>query len=794
MGQHLIVQGDYPEMMYLRGGTEARDFQAAWRNAELMERTGSPVESFSAAYHDARDGNPNNPHLFFCVERSLCRAGNWTDLISLYEAGNARNSELAAIFERANFDVHPYRTATQVFLAPTKRQEFMVDLEEWIGRADGEFDGAFWQLIGHEFATDPGRALGRLEILKQHDQDAPPSRALRTNLWYAQLVGKKLGQTKKLGEIFAAMLNDASSPLAKRYAARGLVAEQRYEELAAFTASNPKNARWLVDADSEMTHHALAAELYALAGDFKKALEYLWSVASKATNDRELAEASERAIALSLRNNHWKGVLPFLPTIFGTEHHRTIAGLVRHIAAALDDAEESLERIDTAKIESKDDPNTLLSEIELAYRARDFSRLVALLQRSLRTLAAGSIDFRSFILEQGVLVSEWSDPKASGAFLDDLLALQKNARSTPVFTLAAQFRHAARTSKRKKTSIKALTKKAKELFTPAIVETLAEEARVVEEATTGEEAAAWYAARAPDVPEQIRPYYRFMASFLMWTFGDRSRTNVQEFADAVSLGDPSHQIGDFLLAIAYRDAGLQDLAERQLKSIFSAHCEPVRDWAAVRQFFHLAVTGGETELALNELNESDEFRSYPWYETLRELFQRALRREDAIDALRRRAKVAPGRRMVALEIAELENDLDALKKLEAVGLISAKFRVFIRAVQDNVYTADDVEGLYADVADAMTTGAEDADDLFSNYVSTVDRTFIGTPWCPIALWERHAGKSDVQLVKDHVRQLEATLTRVDDEMANEARLFVAKRYAEIGVSDASTRLAPRNHR
>lgn len=802
MGQHLISVGDFDAMLNLRGGPsdESRDLNLAWRRAELLERTkGDPVEILSL-YRDARDDHPGSVHLFFCVERALARLGDWRGLRTLYESADAPESELRESLRATRFSVDEYRLAVETFLedhdgtvsdamvrhidrAPTTPADDSNEL-----RVD---QNVLWRVIAAEIDEDPGRALGRLEVLLQTSRGKSPPWRLRALVWYAHLVENIMGEAEKALPAYREVFDRAKGRFLRRWAVRGLLRTGDASWVARHLADGGGPA-W-VDGQTDLVsfRRRMAAELMGMSADADQALDILEDV--EIDEPVALAELAERATVLAIRSRQWVRAIPWMFRCYPEHSRAALAELARHLGAAYDDADAALRYIDEVKTRTPIDPYVILCELELAYRARDWSRALDLIEDGLGTIAAGSIDFRAFLLEQAILVAEWgvhSDERAL-TFLEDLWGLEATVGSSPIFGAAAFLRTYSRMKREAERDEHA--EYVRKNFTPSVAEALLGEPMIYDEVSEGADAASWYAARIDSVPPPLIPYYRFMAAVTRWMFGERDRTSVQELADATAAGDPTHRVGPFLLAIAYRHADMYASCERQLAALRTpGNSRPVQDWVLVRQLFHLAVTQNQTREALELLRADTAFGQFAWFSIADELFARALLDPAVIPALRERAKTSTGARNLRLEIAEIEEDRETLTQLAEEELPEAVGQAEMLAAAGEKVSLPrwDIHTRHTELAALLQNQPPEdlADDVVA-YLSDVEEELLGSPWCPIQLIR--GDLHQFKLRREQQDSLKRRFLQFDDaEMGAEARLVLARHLLRSGRRKDAASLMP----
>ncbi len=798
-GQYMIAERDLEAMLAIRGHDESDAARSAWRRAELLERTGGDAQEILRLYRSSRDRNPDSVHLFFSVERALARLADWRALRTLYDGALDPDGPLGSELPGSGIEVERVRLALEVFLEDSYDDlsdailRYMDDVPVGDITAETAVDqNVVWRVLAHEMDANPGRAVGRLQVLLQLSRGEETPWRTRALTWYARYLEEHEGSEERLLATHRQIFQRARGVFLLRWAVRGLLRTGD----AAWVADNlvaGQGEAWIErGADADHYTHRLAAELHCLSANAGRALDVLESQSFE--DEIARAEVAERATVQAIRSREWVRAIPWMFRCYPAEHRPALSEIARHMGAAFDDARVALDYIDASETPTPKDPYVILCELELAYRACDWDRALKLIGAGLGTIAAGAIDFRAFLLEQAVLVSEWgrrSDEKAL-TFLEDLWSLGPTVGSSPTFAVAAFLRICTRM--KRQGELEKYTEFVRTNFTPSVAEALLAEPRLYEEAVNGEEAAQWYADRVDEVPAPLQPYYRWMAAVVGWLFGDRGRKSVQDLADAATQADPTHRVGPFLLAIAYRHADMYASCERQLAVLRTpGHSRPVQDWVIVRQLFHLAVTQNQPQAAL-ELIEGDEgFQQFGWYTIARELFARATRDESAIGPLRERAKTSAAARSLRLEIAEIRDDTDSIVSLAADGLPEAVAKVEMLAARGNPAPRSrwDIEARHAEVVAALADEPADvARAKLFDFVVDVDEELLGSPWCPLRLVR--GDLSRFEFSSEQVERIaERVGTFVDPEMSAEARLLVATEFLRRDRADDARRLLPK---
>jgi tetratricopeptide (TPR) repeat protein len=793
MGQHLIGEDSYERMLSLRSGPDGEepgDMNLAWRRAELLERTGGDPMEILSLYRDARDDHPSSVHLFFCVERALARLADWRGLRTLYDSASAPESELADQLKNTGLGVEQYRLAVEVFLedAYGDLSDAMLRFVEGSPTASPDDDtrelrvdqNVLWRVVAREIESDPGRAMGRLEVLLRAGEGDAPWRK-RALVWYGRLVEDSDRAEQAMGA-YREVFERARGTFLRRWAVRGLlrtgdaawVARQMVDDATGDDWARPEQG-------SAEFRRRLAAELMYLSANPDDALDIFESL--ELDDDVARAEVAERATVQAIRSRRWVRAIPWMMRCYPSENRPALAEIARHLGASFDDASEALRYVDASGTETPADPYVILCELELAYRARDWKRALRLIEQGLGTIAAGSIDFRAFLLEQAVLIAEWGkrSNELSLTFLEDLWSLDPTVGSSPIYSVSAFLRTFTRMNRRE--DFEEYAEYVRTNFTPSVAESLLGESRVYDEATDGASAAQWYAARVDNAPQPLQPYYEWMAVVLRWMFGERDRTSVQDLADATAAGDPTHRVGPFLLAIAYRHADMYASCERQLAVLRTpGYSRPVQDWVLVRSLFHLAVTQNQTADALDRIREDEAFAQFGWYAIAEELFARAVRDEAVVDVLQERAKISGGARSLELEIAEISGDRRTIHQLADDGFPEAVAQSEMAAARGEATPLPqwDIDQRYQQVRRSIEEDEPDvARSTVMDYFLDIDEELLGTPWCPLRLV-----RGDLTRFSFELSQLDRLRNRFvefeDPEMGAEARLLVARQFLRVG--------------
>lgn len=795
LGQQMILHNALGEMLELKGvpsGEEMRAVQNAWRRAELLERTGGDAREILGLYRSARDENPESVHLFFCVERALARVGDWRGVRTLYDVCLATDE----LTERLNVQggIHQTRLAVEAFLEDGL-QELGEDWRRHFERYGYADEGAFWRVAAADVARGGApEVLARLEPLEFETRADVSVRRQRLLMWMGWLSASVNREARATVEVFRELFAGASGIFQRRFALMGLLRHRDFVWVAERVAEGDVLGFALPVGDPDDAYVLqLAAELFALGGDYDRALATFSEALEACDDPTGRGEIAERALHHAIRSRRWSLGLRFLPLCFEGEDPRAVAEFARHVAACSDDAAETLRRIDEAGMAVGPAPVVILDELELAYVARDWKRASRLIGQGLATAEAGSIDFRAFLLEQEILVGAWGwdAPEETIACLDDLWSLDASLPSaSPFFAVAAYLRTYTRLGRREKVAEWSAFAQAN--FTAPVAEALMAEARVYSEAKSGIEASRWYRDRTDRVPGPLQPYYRWMAAVLAWMFEPDRANAVQELVGATSAGDPTHKVGTYLVAIAQRKSDPEGMA-RQLRMMRRAgNSRAVQQWAMVRGLFHLATTQNAPDRAMELMEEEAGLRAFEWSSMAEELFSRSLRRTQAAERLRGRIKTARGARALSLELAQILGDIGMFPRLAASGLAPAQVLVELLTAQGELSHAPgwNIELRFADLQRSIAEESqEQVRRRLMAYLLEVDEVVIGSPWCPVRLV--HSDLTRFGLSIDELNALKARVMAFgQDDMAAEARLVVARQFHRMGQREAALSMMP----
>lgn len=804
LGQSMILEERWDEMLALRGTPADNDptLHSAWRRAELLERAGGSPREVLELYQRAREGAPDSVHLFFCVERALSRVGEWKKLVALYGTASTLSSPLGETLHRTGFNANVPRLAASIFLADESVPDYdtMVDILERspLGEDDataqfGIDETILWRVAAEECERGMDRqALTRAEIATQLGGRELDTRRARALVWRTWLLDERLQQPERALGSFRELSNFGGSPKLRRYAIEGLLRAGDFAWLADALMESEDDVGWPVPAGrrSDTYRWRVAAELLALGEETERALD-TWSAALTNAEDDERVEIAERAICHAVRGRAWSRSVPFLPIAFSHVDRRTLAEFSRHLAVADADAAASLEALDNSGLTTPPDARVLLSELELAYRSSDWERARSLLNRGLATAEASSIDFRAFLLEQAILISEWGEgsPEVTLTYVEDLWTLEQARGGAPIFAIAAMLRTHLRLGHH--SAFEEWVSTIRRDFTPTVAEALVAEGRM----RVGEEGidavVQWYKSRLATVPQPMRPYYQWMIAALRWLFDDRDRRAIQLLADADAQSDPTHGVGGYLVAIGFRQANMHASCERQLSSLAQpGRPRPVREWANVRSLFHIAVGQDRLDDAIVELEEEERYEVYAWLPIATEFFSRALRRKKVAARLRSRAKESAGKLSLEVEIAELLGDSGEIPRLADAGDPSAFLSVVRSGQLDEPLDPEtDVRHQFAELGEALSHGSQDdARRFFVDHATNLDEVFWGSPWCPLRavtdLTRLGLEEDELDRLFDVVKEMS------DDGVGAEVRLAVARQYLRHGVRQQAHELMP----
>ncbi len=805
LGQQLILHGDFEHMLDLKAvppGEEVRSLNAAWRRAELLERTGGDPREILSLYRSGRDEKPQSVHLMFCVERALARVGEWRGLRTLYDAISEDENRLGDRLRESTLPVDDYQLAVEALLEDAPGDLY----PQWNAYLDRRFgdkepgqdydETALWRVVDRDVAErDVVKSLRKVEAIEFATREQTGVRRRRLRIWHAFLSENHAEDRTAAADAYRELYDEAQGVFLRRYAVQGLLRTQQFGFLAE-KLMHDEQPLWgwgVPEVNSDIADYAarMAAELLALDGQYDEALDILNDVMLRGETIQDKAEVAERALHHAIRSQKWERAFRFLPICFDGEDPRTLAEFSRHLGASLDDAQKTLSRLDEAGGFTSSGPIVILDELELSYRARDWKRAATLLSQGLATAEAGSIGFRAFLLEQAVLLGSWGheSPEQTLACLDDLWSLEgATPGMSPFFAVASFIRTYSRLGR--KEDLDTWVEHAKANFTPAVAADLAEEQNVPRKA---KDAAKWYAKRVDEVAEPLRPYYRWMQATLEWMFGNRNGKTAQAVATATSEGDPTHRVGGFLTAIALHGND-PDGCARQLRLLRRAgNSRPVQDWALIRGLFHMSASEGAPDKAIALILEDEKYQSFSWSPIAVELLGRSLRRTVAIDRLRDRIRYAQGKRSLALELAQILGDVGMFPRLAQEGDPAALVRTELLAAQGERPHVPgwNIQLRHEDLLRSINEeGQEQVRRRLMAYFQEIDEAFWGSPWCPIRLTRGDLTRfglsvSELEALKDAVAGFDHT------GVGSEARLLVARQFQRTGRRDVAAELRPR---
>jgi len=795
LGQQIILHGALADMLELKGvpkGEELRAIQSAWRRGELLERTAGDPREILTLYRAARDEAPTSVHLFFCVERSLARIADWTGLRALYST-TLETPELSSRLNHFGM-IDDCRLAVEAFLEDGQDDLTAAWLQYSEAREHSD-EGAWWRVAASKVSTGEDAEIFRLLETREFDSRGDTSVARqRVLLWYTWLAERLNRDPRGALDAFRELFTSATGIFQRRYALFGLLRMRDFSWVAAAVAAGDIWGFALGDVEAtDVYTKQIAGELYALGGAYEESLACFGEAVSLSDDIIVMSEAAERGLHHAIRSRKWSLAFRFLPHCFDGEDTRTVSEFARHLAACSENAAEVLERLDDSHLVLPLIPVTILDELELSYRAKDFKRANRLIGQGLATAEAGSIDFRAFLLEQAILVGAWGheSPEETIACLDDLWSLDASLPSaSPFFAVAAYLRTYTRLGRKEK--ITEWTDFARSNFTAPVADALIAEGTVYSEARTGEQAARWYRDRAEQVPSPVQPYYRWMAATLGWFFEARTHTSAQELVAATSAGDPTHRVGPFLVAVALSHQDAEAMA-RQLRMLRRAgNARAVQQWAMIRGLFHLATTQNAPDRAIELMEEESGLLAFDWSAMATELFSRSLRRTQAVERLRERAKTARSSRILGLELAQILGDVGMFPRLAASGVPGAQVLLEVLSAQGELGHAPgwSIETRFADLQRSISEETqEQVRRRLMSYLLEIDEVMFASPWCPIRLV--HADLTRFGVAIDELTTLKARVaTFGHDDISAEARLVVARQFQRMGQRDAALSLMP----
>lgn len=799
LGQQIIRHGAFSDMLHLSGtpqGEESRNVNSAWRRAEILERTAGDAREILTLYRAARDEQPDSTHLFFCVERALARLADWRGLRTLYETVlGDKDSRLSTQLRAAGRFLDVTHLALEAFLEDPS-DDFAERWKSLFSRDQQRDEGALWRIAADAVQSDQAativRTIEETEFSTRNNHGVVRDRIL---VWHAYLSEYHARNEGAAISAYRELFVSASEIFQRRFALQGLLRGRDFTWVAERVLEEPDLFGWALPDVEEIRYESyricIAGELFALGGQYPRALDTFAAAAEIAQDDREKAEISERAFHHALRSRHWAEGFQFATQCFENETVRAVTEFTRHLACCLDRPDAVLRHLDLLELQSPS-PVVLLDDVELAYRARDFKRLQRLFEKALSSAEAGSIDFRAFLLEQAILVGAWGHeaPEMTISCLDDLWSLDVAVSGSPFFAVGGYLRTYARLGRKDK--LEEWRSYARSNFTPQVAEALCAEASVYEEAKSGLDAQKWYKARIPKVPGPLQPYYRWMAAMLGWMFGKPRADVAHELIGATESGDPTHRVGTYYSALAVRESDPTDFVD-QLRTLRRAgNARPVQQWATIRGLFHTAITLNAPDKALETMTTDDTFLVFEWSQLAVEIFGRSLRRTAAVEQLRERSRNARGQRVLQLELSQIVGDVGMFPRLAAQGIPAAQVLIELQAAQGERPHAPgwNVGIRFMDLKRAIAEeSAEQVRRRLMSYLLEVDEVFWGSPWCPIRLV--NADLTRFGLSVDELRSLHQRVSDFEHGgIGAEARLMVARQFQRMGQRDLALSLMP----
>lgn len=747
LGQEHLRRRDWSKLVELRQGPsilEASGLHPSWRRAELLERAGGDWREVLSLYRSARHDQPDDAHLFFCVERAYARQGQWRGLLSLFESTRREQPHLYGALHQAGCDLESGQLAIELYLDDVQRpsiERLRVDYEQRARRhGDDELvdEAIFWRLVSHEVQTRQiPQALAMVEDMIPSIDPQDRQRWLRASLWRVYLLGVALRQPKQCLGSYREILQHGQGTLLVRFAFHSLLRLGDFSWLAQLCQDDSPAleplaiALWPQGASSTATRWLeLAAELYAHDEEHERALA-CWEV----LGDVGLA----RALGWSLSRRDWVLVQRLLPLVDVGDDARRQAheGLCVQLNACRD-VPQPLESLSVRISALATSPVHALAELESALRQRAWEPALKVIDLAVASTIDRRGSYRAMLTMLAATIAEWGleDTGRAWRYLKAWsdLALEHGGEWEARWMLAAMHRVAVRLNK---TDDATRTRRTvTESFGQPLAALFGQEAAAVSAAPDLESAIAWYQQQARQHSGESAQHLQVSAVILGWLFDERSPKLIQALSDAHSREPDALQLLSWLGALAHREAGMLASMERFLSELGQQHQVPeLAEWAQSRELMHLATTLGCPEDALATARER--LRDEPWLLAMCELLERAtgqLRPQDAREPASRLA--------LALQTQSATLMLELAEQGQAAAVLWAEVRA---ATERRDWRVDwNMELRHASLRRAVAQEPQEImRQRFMELLAESDPATVESPWCPLRIIDYELGRLGV---------------------------------------------------
>lgn len=735
VGQALWRRQDWDALLELRGD-DASPYIAAYRRAQLLELARGDWREILSLYRSARHERPDDPHLFFCVERALARQGQWRGLWQLFEAVRVERPLLFGLLSRARVDVESAQLAVELYLddAPAPAlARLQADYAQRLGRAqEGEIvdEAVFWRLLGAKIqARQIPEALEQVDallVLAAHEREP----RLRAQLWRIYLLGVAMRQPEQCVEAYRDLLLSAQGALLKRFAWHGLLRVGDFVWLA-------QRAALVASGDGEQALSALAglwwgeleprwlalsAELYLMAGQVDEALA-CWQQLGE--------EGAQRALGYALSHRDWPLVQRILPMMaLQREGRQAYEGVTAQLNACRDEP-LSLDALGVRASALATTPVHALSELECCLRIRSWDKALEIIDLACASTVERRGPYRAMLTMLAVLIARWGalDMPRAWRYLRQWTELaaefggewEARAMLVVMYNVARSMGREEDAERAQRAMIQS--------FGAALGESILVEHEQWRGA--GDEVGAlvaWYQreAKAAGREDELGQHFAIMGTLLGWLFDERHAKLVQGMEELATKTPDMLQLLIWLMALAHREAGMMASMERALEELGAQiHVPELAQWAQLRELTHLAITLScpEDALLAARAKPIDE----AWLAVFCELLERAtlgLRPQDVQDSSSRFA------------MATQSSSASMLVELADEGMAAAILWAELRAANErrDWRVGWNLELQHAGLRRSLgQEPLEQTRAALLNLLEASDPALIASPWCPLRL-------------------------------------------------------------
>lgn len=759
LGHSRIAAQDWSGVLKLRNEAsvqESTELASAWRRADLLEHEGGDLLEILSLYRSARHEQPDSIHLFFCVERTLTRLGQWRGLQNLFESTISEHHALTEVLAVSGYMLPTQLLAARHYL-PDLRRPSLEELLPLMGHDKIRLwdESILWHVVAQLVASQrTGEALEIVErvhaYLEEQDgldeaQQVCQGRAL---LWLIYIKGWYLRDAKAILAPLRELLARAKKPMFRRFLVHSLVRLHDFDFLAQLLRENDSGVATQAVVEALLFEHhdgshaqrlRLAAELAWRAGDQGKLCGSLMRQARQFIVDDVRAEDEHvhAMLRLGLWSQHWSEVATLIieEPVLQEQYDpallvmcnvlREHPGEVRAFCHYREHPEWSFE------------PLMMLFLAESSWRRADWPELHGLWNQAIQG-AASDDDvaratlfslFQVFTLEFGLgqhssllrFIRQWSDLGGEGAGESEMFLM-----------LAAWYRASCRTqNEQDRESVATLLH---ELFGERAFVLLNRELEQLERSEL-DHMFSWYEAEILGLGEQepmLHAYLRAMQTMFIAFYPEHVPEGWSYDEDAHEL----RYLADMALVLSGCAQGHQQTLDAVLRlSAEPAHFKTLHAWCLMRSSWQDLLLGKDVLDVLHKLGQSGGgLVRRRWFMQCEDLLARATREYDLARPVLRacvdRLHVA-GASQAHTELMLLGGDEQDLRLLAGQGEVAALVELEYRAalgMQDWRFQ----HNLEVSASMVQQSFMQDPHSVsgvkFLDYIEELEPVLLASPW------------------------------------------------------------------